>query len=825
MSFFRPTMAQTESISCGTDARHQARMQTDSAYRNFVARIKQQIAETPPDKSFDGTTYTIPVVFVVYHLGEPVGTGSNLSDATLQAQVNLMNQIFAGNSTTYPGATANIQFTLAQRTPDCQPFNGIVRIDGRVVPNYQTTGADAGPIDNQLRQLAGPYANPLADNVVVIRVVHTISPAGLLGYAFFGGDMFVTASGINTVSTYNKVLSHEMGHVLFLHHTFQGSTSTASGYTCPPNTNPATDGDEVADTDPHKPFEPANCYAQTTPESITSTNTCTGQPFGWIANNIMAYGCYANRFTQGQVDRMRAFLATNNRTLGLSSFTTPPAPNAGITTASCSVSYINAPSAGYATGISRFQFSSIDRSSGNVPFFYGHYQNYTCSDRAVVSAGSTYSFTITANTFPSTTAHRRIYIDYNNDGAFNETTELAFASNNGTGIGTLTIPPTAVLDTYLRMRVIADNASVSPTSCWLAGITGYGYGEAEDYAILVPTPVCPTATVSGSQTITTGQSVLLSVTLTGTSPWSLTLSDGQSFSNITTSPFSISVSPANSTTYTLSRVTNVCGTGTASGSAMVTVIPVNCSAPNIFLSPVTTPNSATVGWGGIAGVLGYGIRTRLVGWPNWGNVLTTTSTRFVSSGWVMGSTVEYQVQALCPSGPNSAFSASQFFTTICLSPSATISGSGSINAGGVASLTVNLAGGDPLLFNPVYSFTLSNGLTFSNVGSLYSLTVSPGVSTTYTVTRVSNGCNTAVGTGLAVVTVIQSCTAMTTVRAGNWNDPGTWSCNRVPVSTDEVQVGHLITVPAGISSARLVRYVSGGRLQYSAGGRLQLTVP
>jgi hypothetical protein len=189
----------------------------------------------------------------------------------------------------------------------------------------------------------------------------------------------------------------------------------------------------------------------------------------------------------------------------------------------------------------------------------------------------------------------------------------------------------------------------------------------------------------------------------------------------------------------------------------------------------------------------------------------------------MGTTVEYQVQALCSSGPNSAFSASQFFTTTCLAPSATVSGSQTISAGGVASLTVNLSGADPSSFNPVYSFTLSNGQFFTNISTPAVVTVSPNSSTTYTVTRVANSCTTAIGSNSAVVTVIQSCTAMTTVRNGNWNDPGTWSCNRVPTSGDLVQVGHTVTLPAGIWVARLVRYVSGGKLLYTAGGRLQLS--
>jgi hypothetical protein len=94
----------------------------------------------------------------------------------------------------------------------------------------------------------------------------------------------------------------------------------------------------------------------------------------------------------------------------------------------------------------------------------------------------------------------------------------------------------------------------------------------------LPVTVLPTATgtISGSTTINVGQSANLSINLTGTAPWVYTVSDGVNVSNYTTSLASITqnVSPAATTTYTLGSIRdNVCGTGTTSGSAIITVNP------------------------------------------------------------------------------------------------------------------------------------------------------------------------------------------------------------------------------------------------------------
>jgi hypothetical protein len=83
--------------------------------------------------------------------------------------------------------------------------------------------------------------------------------------------------------------------------------------------------------------------------------------------------------------------------------------------------------------------------------------------------------------------------------------------------------------------------------------------------------IIPTATITGDQKIGLDQETKLSVNLTSHAPWTFKLSDGKEYT-ATKSPFEITVKPLTTTTYNLSEVSNICGTGTVSGTAKIEVI-------------------------------------------------------------------------------------------------------------------------------------------------------------------------------------------------------------------------------------------------------------
>lgn len=93
----------------------------------------------------------------------------------------------------------------------------------------------------------------------------------------------------------------------------------------------------------------------------------------------------------------------------------------------------------------------------------------------------------------------------------------------------------------------------------------------------------PTATIQPPPPICIGDSVRLTVTLTGTAPWSITLTDGVNnfvFNNILTSPFNLTVPliPTATTTYWISIVNDIHITNTTPSPPIIQVVnpkPVN----------------------------------------------------------------------------------------------------------------------------------------------------------------------------------------------------------------------------------------------------------
>lgn len=127
-------------------------------------------------------------------------------------------------------------------------------------------------------------------------------------------------------------------------------------------------------------------------------------------------------------------------------------------------------------GITNVSFNTLNKTSGGGS---EGYSDFTC-DQTTVNAGQTYTFT--AGHATPTNHNCVAWIDWNNDGVFNASTEQIASSTSSTSTSaSVTIPSTAVLNTALRMRVIADyDLNAVPTPC-----TDPGYGQCEDYTIFV----------------------------------------------------------------------------------------------------------------------------------------------------------------------------------------------------------------------------------------------------------------------------------------------------------------------------------------------------
>lgn len=188
--------------------------------------------------------YTIPVVVHVIHNGEAIGVGANISDAQVLSQIQVLNEDFRrligtnGYNTHTDGADVNVEFCLAQQTPDGCVTNGINRID--MSGTSTTWSGPGGNTDTVLKPATiwdpSLYMNMwsvnFSDNTLLGFAQFPGGSANtdgvVAGYQFFGtdDDPNVTIPGVFNLG---RTMTHEVGHYLGLFHTFQGGCAEAGG--------------------------------------------------------------------------------------------------------------------------------------------------------------------------------------------------------------------------------------------------------------------------------------------------------------------------------------------------------------------------------------------------------------------------------------------------------------------------------------------------------------------------------------------------------------------------------------------------------------------
>ncbi len=115
----------------------------------------------------------------------------------------------------------------------------------------------------------------------------------------------------------------------------------------------------------------------------------------------------------------------------------------------------------------------------------GSYVDLGCTEIMELKTDTFYLSTIT--TGPNYKEYVHVYIDFNNDGDFDDTGELVWQTyEKPTHSDTLKIPSGAVTNTLLRMRVMSDYNQITGPCDTL------NYGQTEDYGIIldasIPTP-------------------------------------------------------------------------------------------------------------------------------------------------------------------------------------------------------------------------------------------------------------------------------------------------------------------------------------------------
>jgi len=206
------------------------------------------------------------------------------------------------------------------------------------------------------------------------------------------------------------------------------------------------------------------------------------------------------------------------------------------------------------------------------------YQDYSCSQNAALVVNQSYAISIRTNA--NTPENVRVWIDYNNDGAFTGNNELVFSSDNKIlHTGTIAPPASATLGVRLRLRVAADFANgIVPTSC-----STPQYSQDEDYSVtLAANASAPAAAFTTDVTTTcTGCVQFTDTSQNLPTAWLWAFGDG---TTSTAQNPNHCYTTAGTFAVTL-RATNTAGTNTSAATSIIynTTVPLaaNCSPQTI----------------------------------------------------------------------------------------------------------------------------------------------------------------------------------------------------------------------------------------------------
>lgn len=288
---------------CGTVPHLDQKLQQNAVLKARFEQKKIEFNKIVSSRSANKTarlnaTVYIPVVFHIV-----MANPNQVTDAQIQSQLDTLNRDFFGangDSVKIPAyfktlfGKSNIQFCLAQRTPDGDATNGIER----VITNKTSFTFDDGVKHNYSGGIDG-WNSAKYFNVWVCPL-----SGGLLGYSTTPGDGSTsTEEGVvieyrslpgGSFTDFNggKTLTHETGHYFNLYHIWADDNGGC------------TDDDFVDDT-PKQADASGGC------SSGVVTDACTNSGNGIMYQNYMDYSddpCLV-MFTTQQVDRMETALS------------------------------------------------------------------------------------------------------------------------------------------------------------------------------------------------------------------------------------------------------------------------------------------------------------------------------------------------------------------------------------------------------------------------------------------------------------------------------------------------------------------------------------
>ncbi len=489
-----------EHQKCATDYLHKKQIENNPQLQTKLQKNEASLQKFIQNQYFNFRSteeiLKVPIVVHIIHLGEAEGVGNNISNAQIESGIQQLNDAY--RNVNGLGEDMGIEFALAIQDPNGTSTTGIVRYDASGEPEYDSDGIStgsggAGLAETDLKALSKWPKDQYYNIWIVSEINGNDGGFGTQGFAYLPGASAIYDGTViqntswgdqGTVNSWNNLgttIIHELGHGLGLYHTFNvynEADTTLSG--CPLDTDCSTQGDFCCDTDPHLVSSSHSC-------DTAEINQCTGTLLGNLVRNYMDYSGQECQvlFTADQKARMRGTLLTTRKSLLISrALEEPIAACETPSAASCVPQTQSDGLNGNYAGIEIFEIENEIMNSSYTAYSDNGYLNKTseCAVTAFLNPDSSYKVKILpAGPNPSTS---KVWIDYNNDGAFSSGELIFEGSHSGetSDSTTFTIPNTAVQNEFIRLRATLD----------LSEITGPcyepRYGQAEDYSVYLYTP-------------------------------------------------------------------------------------------------------------------------------------------------------------------------------------------------------------------------------------------------------------------------------------------------------------------------------------------------
>ena len=404
------------------------------------------------------------------------------------------------------GVMNNVQIDYRSEFDDNVEFKIVEQFVASTTPDPWTTSGDVDVLIEDFKAWGNTAGNFTAAFDVgqfwTARDLFSGADASVIGYAYVGvictSNKYQILEFNNSTAWQERVLtSHELGHNFDAVHDAAGS-----GFIMAPSVNNTSDWSFTSALDISNHISSRTCFHNCDVEgppvaafSSGGTAACVGSTIDF--KDISQYGATRTwTFTGGSpassTNAQESVTYSTAGTYDVSMTSTNPAGSSTISkvgyvvildpsTASCTPSG----SAG-AGGIYFFGLSNLSNSSTTNQ----KYEDLTCNEAPIsLDVNTNYNLTIgvgDCGATPTLFERAKFYIDYDNDGTFSATEEVAATNSlwcgtvsNGSDPGlSFTTSTTPVMDTLLRMRVIADQ-NIITSGCYTPTT-----GEVEDYSVI-----------------------------------------------------------------------------------------------------------------------------------------------------------------------------------------------------------------------------------------------------------------------------------------------------------------------------------------------------